>query len=158
MAKLLNMSYKLDDIKMYETCLVHTRADRVLRTITNNLLAEFNITMMEWLLLGVVSEANRSGITLSDIAKRLDVSQPQVTALMDKVVTQRLVRQKVHKQDRRSRTAVLTIKGKRLLDNIETSFKEFMKTWLSEIPEDQLAAYASLVQRIANHETPETKN
>lgn len=143
--------YDLSSITMYHACLVHARADRVLRTLVNNQLDNFQITMMEWLLLGVIDEGPKDGITLSKIAEALDVSQPQVTALMDKVIDQKLVRQKIHKHDRRSRTAVLTIKGKRLLEKIEATVSAFMKEWVSEVPKNELESYAKIVMRIANY-------
>ncbi len=145
------MDHDLGRIHMYKACLIHVKADRVLRSIVSGILAEYEVTTMEWLLLGVIDDSPKTGITLSHIAGRLDVSQPQVTALMDKVIEQGLVRQRVHKQDRRSRTAIITIKGKRLLDRIEESVQSFMETWLSELPKEQLRTYAETVTRIANY-------
>lgn len=149
------MSNKLDGIKIHEVCLTYNHADRVLRNLINDRLYNFNIGLVEWLLLGVIDQAPKSGITLSEIAVKLDVSQPQVTALMDKVASQRWVRQKVHKQDRRSRMAVLTIKGKRQLDDIESDMKQFLEVWLSEVPDDQLKSAGQLAHRIANYRPTE---
>ena len=137
---------------MFQACLLHSRADRVLRTVIGNLLARFRLTMMEWLLLGAVNEGPKEGITLSAIAKVLDVSQPQVTALMDKVSTQKLVKQKVLREDRRSRSVVLTIRGRRLVEDIEEAMSDYLKTWAEHVPPEQLEAYLRTVRTIADHQ------
>ena len=137
---------------MYQACLLHSRADRILRTIVSKQLEQFRITMMEWLLLGVVSEA-KDGITLSQIAQALDVSQPQVTALMDKVAAQKLVKQKVLRQDRRSRSVVLSTRGKYLVEDIEETITQELRGRLAEVPPEQLEAYLLTVKFIAEQRT-----
>lgn len=134
---------------VYQACLAYFRADHALRTAANRVLGEFKISMMEWLLLGVVSDGPKNGITLSHIAVELDVSQPQVTALMNRVLDQKLVRQRVHKTDRRSRTVVLTPRGMRTLDAIETAAKEYTASMLGDVPREQLDAYLLTVRQVA---------
>jgi DNA-binding MarR family transcriptional regulator len=133
---------------MYQASLLHARADRQFRTMISTQLDRFRLTMMEWLLLGVVGEA-KDGITLSQIAATLDVSQPQVTALMDKVSVQKLVKQKVLREDRRSRKVVLTLRGRRLVDDIEESLSDYWKAWTSDIDPDQLEIYLRTVQAMS---------
>lgn len=145
------MEHDFSKVKMYEACLMYVNADRVLRGIIEEQLRDFDMSLTDWLMLGVIDGGPTSGITLSDIAVALGVSQPQVTMLMANAIQLGLVRQRVGKKDRRSRTAVLTVKGKRLLDSIEEKVKDFMKVWLSEIPSQQLMAYSQSVVRIANY-------
>jgi len=128
-----------------------------LRAMVGNCLEQFKITMMEWLLLGVVGEAPKEGITLSHIADALDVSQPQVSALMDEVLSQRLVRQKVNKKDRRSRTVALTPKRARLVERIEAAITNHLKEWLAEIPKEQLQAYLNTIRFITESEIDKPK-
>jgi DNA-binding MarR family transcriptional regulator len=108
--------------------------------------------MMEWLLLGVVGEGPDNGMSLSDIAKRLDVSQPQVTALMTKVSKQRLVRQKVQRHDRRSRHVVLSTRGQRMLDLIEDAIATRLKEWLADVPREQLKHYIQTIEFISTRQ------
>jgi DNA-binding MarR family transcriptional regulator len=112
------------------------------------------ITMMEWLLLGVVGEGPDEGMSLSEIAKRLDVSQPQVTALMAKVSQQKLVKTKIQRHDRRSRHVILSARGTRMLEHTEAAIAEKMDDWLSEIPSDQLQHYVDTVRYISEQSPP----
>lgn len=134
---------------MYETCLQHARADRALRGIVADELEGFKVTMMEWLLLGVVCSGSDKGQSMSSIAKTLDVTLPQVTALVTNLVKHKLVKQKTQAQDRRSRHVVPTNKGRLLLTDMEDAINVSMKRWLSDIPQENLKIYLKTVKALA---------
>lgn len=134
---------------MYEACLLHARADRALRTVVANELDRYKVTMMEWLLLGVVVGGPDKGLSMSAIAKSLDVTLPQVTALVTNLVEIKLVKQKTQAHDRRSRHVVATTKGKLLLTDMEEAIGVMMRDWLSDIPRDDLRIYLRTVKSLA---------
>lgn len=140
---------------MYEACLLHSRADRALRVVVSRELEQFNVTMMEWLLLGVVSNGDRDGMTMSAVASALDVTLPQVTALTASLTKAKLLKQKISRQDRRSRRLHKTPAGKRLLEEIEQSVDGAFSKWLSDIPREQLKAYFETVKVLANRKSQE---
>ena len=137
-------------VTMYHTCLTQSRADRALRVVIARQLEKFNVTMMEWLLMGVVCHGPKQGITMSDAAATLDVTLPQVTALTAGLTKAKLLKQKISRQDRRSRRLVCTQAGKQLLDETETSANDALKEWLSDVPEDQLQAYLNTIEILAS--------
>lgn len=136
-------------ITMYEACLLHARADRALRTVVAKQLESFKVTMMEWLLLGVVCNGPDKGLSMSTVAKSLDVTLPQVTALVSNLVKQRLAKQKTQSHDRRSRHVVATNRGRALLEDIEEAVTRAMKEWLNDIPREKLATYLDTVRILA---------
>ncbi len=135
---------------MYQACLMHARADRALRLLVAKKLEEFDLTMMEWLLLATVCNGAREGMTMSAVAGTLDVTLPQITALTNSLVKTRLVKQKVSSQDRRSRQLTCTIAGKRLITRIEEAINDSMSQWLGDIPREQLDSYVKTVEKLAN--------
>jgi DNA-binding MarR family transcriptional regulator len=118
-------------------------------------LENFNVTMMEWLLMGVVCHGPKQGITMTDTAATLDVTLPQVTALTAGLTKAKLLRQKVSRQDRRSRRLVCTQAGKQLLDETETAADTALRDWLSDIPGDQLQAYLKTIEMLASKKSQE---
>lgn len=136
---------------MYETCLLHSRADRNLRDVVTKQLDNHNLTMMQWLMLATVCGHTGKGMTMSEVAKVLDVSLPQVTALMNDLAKAKFVRQKISSEDRRSRRLTGTIIGKRLIGKIESSINEAMKQWLSDVPKDQIDSYMKTVEVLSRH-------
>lgn len=141
---------ELQTATMYDVCLMHSRADRALRVVVSRQLEEFNVTMMEWLLMEVVCHGPKEGMTMSAVASGLDVTLPQVTALTASLTKAKLLKQKVSRQDRRSRRLICTLSGKRLLQNIERVANDVFRDWMADIPDDQMEAYLKTVEILAD--------
>ncbi|MBA3758068.1 MarR family transcriptional regulator [Candidatus Saccharibacteria bacterium] len=139
----------LDDITMYEACLLHSRADRALRMVVAKELDQFGITMMQWLLLATTDKGPGSGMRMSELAEALNVTMPQITALMNDLIQLKFAKQKVNSTDRRSRRLTVTPLGKRQLQKIESAIDETMRRWLKNVPLDELASYMTTVKRLA---------
>lgn len=126
---------------MYQLCLMHVRADRAMRSLISRELEPYSLTLMEWLALGVVSNAPRDGFSMSQVAELLDVTLPQVTALISSLTKKRLIKQKILSTDRRGRQVVATPRGIRSLVKIEKDVRDIMRKWSRDIPDSQLRSY-----------------
>lgn len=135
---------------MYEACLLHSRAERVLKGLVAENLERWNLTRMEWLLLAAASEPSKAstGHTMTEIAETLDIRLSQATALVSKMLEARILTQKVATHDRRTRYVAATAKGKRLLQDIENDMRGVMRQWLGAIPRDQLTTYLLTVKQL----------
>jgi DNA-binding MarR family transcriptional regulator len=140
---------------MYEICLLHSRADRALRMVVSRRLDQFKVTMMEWLLLGVVESGAKDGMTMSTVANALDVTLPQVTALTASLTKLKLIKQKISRQDRRSRRLAVTTSGKKMLTDIEQEVDQAMQQWVVDIPPSDFSTYMRTVQRLATRKPNE---
>ena len=138
------------ELTMYEACLLHSRADRALRTVISRHLEQFDLTMMEWLLLATVRQGPKEGLTMTAIANTLDVTLPQVTALSASLSRAKLIRQKVSRQDRRSRRLVMTTTGQKLLGEVDQAIDSSFVDWTADIPVDQLGVYLETVKQLAS--------
>ena len=107
-----------------------------------------DVTMMEWLLLGVVSRGKSSGLTMSEIANTLQVTLPQVTALVNKLLPLKLIKQKSANNDRRSRVVTVTSKGQLALEDANKALDTAMNQLLGTVPKEQLQVYLSTLERI----------
>lgn len=141
-----------------EIFLLHARADRVLRTVVSGRLEPYKLTMMEWLLLGVVCEAPDDGMSMSSVAQALDVTLPQVTALANKLLNLKFIKQKTHAQDRRSRRVMPTPKGRTVLEDVDQAIGKVLDEWLAELPEEQVDSYFSTMRWIVNHKYGDETN
>ena len=132
---------------MYELFLTHSRGDRELRTVVTTQLEPLRITLMQWLLLGVVAAGTKQGVSMSDIASTLGITLPQVTALMAELAKGRLVKLKTQKHDRRSRHALLTPKGEELFREAEKNIEEALSDLFPQAERD---AYANTLEKIGS--------
>jgi DNA-binding MarR family transcriptional regulator len=151
---MLNSMQDAGAMTMYETCLLHARADRALRSLVGVRLEQYKLTMMEWLLLSVVCEGPPEGMSMSAVAQALDVTLPQITALATKLLNLKLVRQKTQSHDRRSRHVLATGKGKSFLEDIEEELSTALHEWMSELPRPEYEAYMGTVKWLASHRPP----
>lgn len=134
---------------MYQACLLHARADRHLRGLVSAHLEQFKITRMEWLLLAACNSAPY-GEGMSALARVLDVSLPQITALAMSLVDAGLIQQSTDRQDKRARIITITSKGQELIVAIEKSMRGALREWLAFIPRPQLEVYMHTVQLLAD--------
>ena len=136
-------------MNMYEIGLLHARSDRVLRAKVAGLLESSKITMIEWLLLGVVAEGSSKGMTMSEIAQSLHVTLPQVTALVNKLLPLKLVKQKSASNDRRSRLVSLTSKGELVLDENKKLLDKARSDIFGDATDDEVAAYIKILTNLS---------
>ena len=141
---------KRSGMTMYEASLLHSRADRALRAVVSRRLEQFQLTMMEWLLLGTVKHAGKEGLTMSAAASTLDVTLPQVTSLSASLTRAKLLRQRVNRQDRRSRRLVATAAGQKLVSETEEATSSVLDDWLADVPPDEFDAYMKTVKTLAD--------
>ena len=135
---------------MYELCLLHARADRALRSVVTRQLDSQQLTMMEWLALGSIVEAPKEGLSMSQIAAVLNVTLPQVTALVSNLTKAKVVRQKVLVSDRRGRQVQATAKGQRVMLRLEDTIADAVREWTQDIPPDELTQYIEVVKQLAD--------
>src|SRR5579883_1628019 len=95
-------------LSMYQTFLLHIKADRNMRSIVSAQLAAHNLTMMEWLLLGIISEAPKNGLSVSQLAESANVSMPQITTLTGHLLRDGLIKQEAHAADKRARITLIS--------------------------------------------------
>ncbi len=134
---------------MYEVALWHAQSDRALRALVAEQLSSMQITMMEWLLLGVVAQGKSSGMTMSQIAEALHVTLPQVTALVNKLLPLKLIKQKAASTDRRSRVVTMTSKGQLVLDDANKAMNVAQSKWFDGIAADQQGAFVAVLKKLS---------
>jgi DNA-binding MarR family transcriptional regulator len=86
------------------------------------LLAQYRLTGPQWANLHVLSDAPPEGLRLSEISKRLRVTEGNVTGVIDRLVESGLVDRVPHAEDRRVIFARLTQVGRELCEEVAPLF------------------------------------
>lgn len=87
-------------------------------------------------------------LALWELGEKLLVSRPNITGLMDRLEKSGLVSREVNPSDRRSLTAKLTPKGKRLIEEIIPPFRDFTEQVMSPLSEREKEQLIKLLQKI----------
>ncbi len=140
----------LHSLTMYQACLMHSRAERVLKGIVSGHLEKWGITRMEWLVLATASEKsrNRQGHTMSELAYVLNVTLSQLNALTNRMYAEQFIGQEAATKDKRFKFVSITPKGKKLLAEIELNMCDKMRQWLKGIDYDSLTIYMETLQQL----------
>ena len=134
---------------MHEFFLMHAKADRALRGAISKAIQKSSLTMTEWLALAVIANGPKEGMRMGEVARQLDVTLPQVTALVTTLLDKKLCKQHVFADDRRGRQVLATLKGKRMLVGLEVDTERALKELSKEIDAAQFQAYMMTTKQLS---------
>lgn len=139
----------LSGLPTYHACILQARAYRTLRLFMIHQLKKYDLTMMEWVLLGLVANSQKSEYSMSDLADILDVGLPLVTNMVDRVASFGYIDRKVSSGDKRLKYIIITKKGLKLAKKIEQELRQNMKLWLSDINRQELEGYVKTMTMLS---------
>lgn len=131
----------------YRAGLLQARVYRALKTYTGEKLAFFNITTMDWALLGLLHD-NRDGLRSSELADELGVEAPFITVLFAKLQKMDLIDSKLDPKDSRAKNIFLTTKGKQFMPKVEKVVYEEMKVFIEGIPKGDMLTYVTVLEQM----------
>ncbi|HIW84362.1 MAG TPA: MarR family winged helix-turn-helix transcriptional regulator [Candidatus Dorea gallistercoris] len=119
---------------------------RPMKLVTKNTLTNYQSKIL--VVLQVVPE-----ITMTDLADRLVMSKPQLTANVDVLVNLDFVERVFTKEDRRKINVRLTEKGWHYLEKTKKQMEEFYKMYYDRLTEEeQLSLYTAMDTLLAHLE------
>jgi DNA-binding MarR family transcriptional regulator len=134
---------------MHEFFLMHAKADRTLRGVVAKAIEKSSLTMTEWLALAVIAAGPREGLRMGEVAQALDVTLPQVTALVANLLDKKLCKQRVFVGDRRGRQVQATLKGKRTFVALEFDVSNAIEAFSTRVDPEQLEAYIKTTKQFS---------
>jgi DNA-binding MarR family transcriptional regulator len=143
----------LAQIPTYHAGIVQSRAYRVLKQLMSSLLKKHGLTMMDWAMLGLVYDAGRAGIRITDLATSLDTTKAFVTSHINVLEAKRLVTRAVGSADTRTRIVKISPNARAKVQKIEQQLRTDMRqTLYGSIKPSDLAVYVSVLNQIASVE------
>lgn len=134
-------------IPTYLTGAMFTKSHKALRDAVTRGLGRHSLSPAAWSFLGAVAQAP-NGIRLVELAARLGVKAPFVTALAHDLVDRELIERAQHQFDKRAKLLVLTRKGKQFVAEVETDVVAELKALLTGLTEDDLVTYQRVLETI----------
>lgn len=118
------------------------------REIRRRLRTEFDTTLPRFDVLAQLDLARRErvpGLTMSELSRRLMVTNANLTALVERLVQERLVSRATSRTDKRMSIIRLTATGKRTLDAMTPAHREWVSAMFSGLtPDERNALYVLL--------------
>ncbi len=122
---------------------------RLIRRLEGDLLSKHNLPLAWYDVLARLVEADNHRLRMSELADRVMLSPSGLTRLVDRLVTEGLVRREQAEQDGRGFYAVLTDQGyKRLRDASGTHLRGIRDYVISRYTDDELRVVAAYLSRL----------
>ena len=118
------------------------------------LLADYNLTGPQWAVLRILEEAAPEGLRLSELSRRLRVTEGNVTGLVDRMVEGGLVMRDPHAEDRRVIIARLTVHGIEVCGRIAPLLVERLEGLFGVLPPERRLALTEALEQLAKTMEP----
>lgn len=132
----------------YSIMLAKIRAFRATKDVIAQSLSDYDVTIMQWLLLGFMDKNNGKS-TAKEVAHELNVSMPFITRMTKVMESKGFIQINPLKEDKRIKILSLTSKGERLVVDSEPVVRQALKDWLSAIPSDDVKVYITVLLQVA---------
>ena len=93
--------------------------------------------------------ANEDTLTISQLSDKLAIGKSAGSLLVDRLVQLGLVDRTEDQQDRRRSNVALSVSGRELTSRLIEGRREQLRTWLTRLEPDQLAALATGMRALA---------
>jgi len=98
--------------------------------------------------MAVMGELSQTSSTMSELAKTLMMTKPQLTHVVDPLVSSGIVERRPDEKDRRVINLALTAKGRVLLDEGKQKIKENIKIKLATLTPEELSEMSAALETL----------
>jgi DNA-binding MarR family transcriptional regulator len=107
----------------------------------------WGITSTQYNVLRILRGAQPRGLTCSAIGDRMITAEPDITRLLGRLKTLKLIRQQRDQRDRRMIWTQISPSGMALLEETDTAVEQYPRFLLGHLTQDQIATLIDLAER-----------
>jgi DNA-binding MarR family transcriptional regulator len=104
-----------------------------------------HLTRLHFAIMGILSE---NSVTMSELAKMLMMTKPQMTHLVDQLVNLSIIERRSDTTDRRVINLVLTANGRILCEDMKRKVRENIKNRLASLTGEELSEMSSALDTL----------
>lgn len=143
----------LSSITTYQSGVAQATANRMLQKRCDEALHVFGITKMQWLVIGTVLDAGKSGTRVSELAKKVDTTLSYLTNTINLLESKGMLQRHTQVDDVRSKIISINPTFIPLCSEIETTLRKALRSTLYDhINPDDLRTYIKVIYQIAGVE------
>ncbi len=154
--KILTPSVLAGSITTYQAGVMQASAHRAIQKYCDDILSQFGVTKMQWLITGTILDYGNEGVTITVLAKKLSTNLPYLTNTINLLESKNVLeRQPLSKTDR-TKKVVVSPRFKKQCDLIEKTLRDHLReTIYSDITPEELHVYLKVTGKLAEIEPPE---
>lgn len=138
-------------ITTYQSGIMQSSAHRLLGRIKTDYLDQYELTAMQWFVIGHVYDAGEKGIRLNDLMKIIDTTMPFITTIITLLESKGIIYKTSDINDSRIKIATLNPKYRRTVKKIEEGLSRELCDRLvqkGQVSLEELQTYISVLYKI----------
>jgi DNA-binding MarR family transcriptional regulator len=135
-------------LSTYQVGLLVARTHRTLKAHTDDVLEPYELTSVDWSILGLVHDDTETALRLSDLSHELGVEAPFTTVRVKRLEERGLVIITPSTHDKRERHITITPAGARLITTIEPILRQASRKWLKGVGPLEIKGFLSVMKTV----------
>ncbi|HCR55429.1 TPA: hypothetical protein DIV49_00495 [Candidatus Saccharibacteria bacterium] len=148
------MKKDISEISTYESGVVQSAAHRQTMKVKTTYLSQYDLTGMQWFVLGFVYEAGKDGIALTALKNILDTTMPFITNIVNSLEAKGYIHKTSSQSDSRVKIATLNQAYAHQVEEIELGLRDALRNELyirDNISRDELNTYIRVLYKLARN-------
>lgn len=144
---------QLAHITTYQSGVMQSAAHRLLNRIISDFLFAYDLTAMQWFIIGHIYDHGDAGLRLTDLTKQLDTTLPYTTTTITLLEFKGIVIKRAHKEDNRTKLVSIAPEYRATVEEIESGLRDRLRQHLYQndhISREELQTYLTVLHKIAN--------
>lgn len=142
-------------LKTYQAGVLQASAHRVLQKYCDDVLGQYGLTKMHWLITGVVLDSGKDGISITELAQKLSTNLPYLTNTINLLESRNFLERRTDAKDERTKRVFVTPAFKLKCTEIERTLRnQLRKTIYQDVTPDELRVYMNVLYKLSQIEAP----
>lgn len=145
-----NPPLNLSDVATYQSGVVQSAAMRKLNRLTSSFLEAYDLSTMEWFIIGTVYDAGSKGISLTELKNKLDTTMPYITTSVKALMAKNILKKSLDSDDARTKIVAISPSYRPTCDEIEKYLRAKMRElFYSRITPEELRTYVNVLYKFS---------
>jgi DNA-binding MarR family transcriptional regulator len=141
----------LSNVTTYQSGVVQSAAFRKLNRVVASFLEAYDLTTMEWFIIGTVYDAGNDGLSLTALKAKLDTTMPFITNSIKNLLAKKVLVKSPHATDARTKIVAIAPHYKATCNEIEKYLRAEMRTmFYKDISPEELQTYVTVLYKLTN--------
>lgn len=142
--------FTITNLATYQAGLIEASSHRNTLKICDEVLNSYELTTMQWLLIGAIFDSSSNEIRLTDLADKLNTGLPYLTNMINHLEHRSIIKRLNNKRDSRAKTIILTPKYSKQIPTIEKELRQQLRnSFYSKVSEKDFATYLKVMIELA---------
>ncbi len=148
MSLIKSLIVKHFSLTTYQIGVLVARTHRVLKAHTDAVLAPYDLTSVDWAIIGLLHDDSSTGMKLSTLSEELGVEAPFITVRIKRLQDRNLVTVTSGTTDKRERLATITRAGSQLVTTIEPILRKESRHWLKGVGPLDVKGFVTVMKTV----------